>query len=170
MRCLTRNSFRFEDRTESAAGGSSGFPPFKLDRPTRVTATPDHSVDPLPTDSYDQPAIYFGFDSTPAQRTLMLYARVEVETPPGPIGPRARVSSTRLAWEYATDPPRGASENAEAVWKPLVVILDQTRSLSTCGLITLVVPADIARHDKFSQSLFWIRAGFLPTACLPWIA
>jgi hypothetical protein len=56
----------------------------------------------------------------------------------------ATVQPVTLAWEY-----RGPN----GIWRPLIVVSDETYALSRSGAVTLSLPADAERHEK----QLWIR-------------
>lgn len=126
--CHTYNDFIYSDRTEELLEDGSRFQPF-----TR-------SADARPT-------LYLGFDSPFPNRAISLYLQVE----PPLAGEIAKVNSVtqpaQIIWEYST----------AAGWVPLAV-QDETDAFSERGQIRFLAPPDLAIHNEFNHSLYWIRA------------
>lgn len=133
MACLSYNDFGYVDHTAAARAGSGpSFTPFT---PTADT----------------EPALYLGFDQPFSQRAVTLFLEVE---PPRPeqvaagklAGVDPAATAVQTTWEY------GSLDG----WRPLGAV-DETRGLSSRGLVSFIGPADIAPRSCFGQTLSWLR-------------
>jgi hypothetical protein len=131
--CLSYNDFGYVDYTAVAATGEAG--PF-----TPFTTTVERD-----------PAIYLGFDQAFDPRPATLYLQLEPPLPEEVAADQlADLDPTTLAqvtWEYASS----------GGWRTLGA-LDETRTMSSRGLISFVGPRDFVKRSCFGQRMFWARA------------
>ncbi len=98
----------------------------------------------------EQPTLYLGFERPGdtagfANRTTTLFFQVS-EVPYGLTAESATVAEDAVAWEYW---------NGEK-WTRLG-ISDETRGLTSTGLVTFIGPPDFKASTAFGRTAFWLR-------------